>query len=308
MPEIVITEFMHKQAVAALSREFEVHYDPTLGLDPEGLRRIIRKVRGLIVRERTDVDIPLIADALALRVVGQIGTPADNVDRLACEGRGIEVIRAPETVADSVAEYVLAAALLLMRGAFLSTTAVIAGQWPRGHLVGREIAGKRLGLLGLDLGARAAALRARALGLTVAGWDPFLKETSPVWRDLARSEFDALIAGSDVLSVHLPAHAKTHGLLGPAALMRMKAGSVLIAVGGAGVVDEAALANMLSTGRLRGAAIDGFETEPLTGEAGKVFARVPNLILSPRVADLTVESHLRSSQAIADKMAAALRR
>lgn len=308
MHDIVITEFMHKQAVAALSRDFSVHYDPTLGLDPDGLARMIRRVRGLIVRERTAVDVPLIADALELRVVGQIGTPADNIDRLACEGRGVEIIRAPETVSDSIGEYVIAVALLLMRGAFLSTNAVIAGQWPRGHLVGREIGGRRLGLIGLDLGARAVATRGRALGMEVFGWDPFVKDNHAVWRDVGRVEFDVLLAQADVISVHLPLRRETAGLFGSGTLMRMKQGAVLIAVGGSGIVDEAALANLLATGRLRGAALDGFETEPLTGEAGKVFARVPNLILTPRVADLTVESHLRSSQAVAAKVAEALRR
>ena len=297
---------MHKQAVAELARDFDVHYEPTLGMDPTGLGRLIRDATGLIVRDRTEIGIPLIAEAIQLRVVAQIGTPAANIDMLGCEARGITVIRAPDSVADAIGEYVVGAALMLMRGAFTATRDVAAGAWPRGHLVGREIGGRTLGLVGLDFGARAAALRASALGMHVIGWDPLLKPEHPVWNDIERAEFDDLITTADIVSVHLPARPELKGRVGAAALNRMKAGSVLIAVGGGGIVDEATVANLLSVGRLRGAALDSFEIEPLTREAGIVFASVPNLILTPRIADLTLESHWRSSQSVVEKVRSAL--
>ncbi|WP_018181430.1 NAD(P)-dependent oxidoreductase [Kaistia granuli] len=302
MVDIVISEFMHRNAVADLSRDFDVLYEPTLGMDPPALTKVMRQARALLIRDRTVVDIPLIARATDLRVVGQIGAVSDNIDMLSCEARGVSIVRAPDMMADAIGEYVIASAMMLMRGAFFSARDVMAGKWPRGHLVGREIGGRTLGLVGLDFGARAAATRARALGMRVVGWDPYLKPTHPVWNDIERMEFEPLLAEADIVSVHLPARPEFIGKLGTTALSRLKSGAVLISVGGGGIVDEAAVANMLAINRLRGAAFDGFETEPLTFEAGSIFAAVPNLLLTPRIADLTLESHLRSSAAIVAKV------
>jgi len=306
--DIVITEFMHKQSVADLSRDFDVHYEPTLGMDPVGLRKFLRRAIAIIIRDRTVIDIPLIAQAYQLRVIGQLGVPSDNIDMPSCEAHGIAIVRAPDAMADAVGEYVIAAAMILMRGVFYSSRDVATGQWPRGLLVGREIGGRTLGLVGLDFGARAAALRARALGMEVVGWDPLLKENHPAWAEVERLGFEDLMARADIVSVHLPPRAELRGRLDAAALNRMKTGSVLISVGASGVVDEAAVANMLSIGKLRGAALDGFESEPLSPEACMVFAGVPNLILTPRVADLTLESHLRSSESIVGKVRGVLGR
>jgi (S)-sulfolactate dehydrogenase len=300
--DIVISEFMHRNAVADLSRDFDVLYEPTLGMDPPALTKVMRQARALLIRDRTVVDIPLIARATDLRVIGQIGAISDNIDMLSCEARGVSIVRAPDMMADAIGEYVIASAMMLMRGAFFSARDVMAGKWPRGHLVGREIGGRTLGLVGLDFGARAAATRARALGMRVVGWDPYLKPTHPVWNDIGRTEFEPLLAEADIVSVHLPARPEFIGKLGTTALSRLKSGAVLISVGGGGIVDEAAVANMLAINRLRGAAFDGFETEPLTFEAGSIFAAVPNLLLTPRIADLTLESHLRSSAAIVAKV------
>ncbi|MCX5514194.1 3-phosphoglycerate dehydrogenase [Kaistia algarum] len=308
MVDIVITEFMHKQAVADLSRDFDVHYEPTLGMDPAALGPFLRRAVALIIRDRTLVDIPLIAQAYQLRVIGQVGLPSDNIDMQSCEAHGIAILRAPDAMADAIGEYVIAAALVLTRGGFYSSRDVMAGKWPRGLLMGREIGGRTLGLVGLDFGARSTAVRARALGMTIVGWDPLLKASHPAWSDIERLEFPDLLGRADVISVHLPPRPEFRGRFDSAALNRMKAGAVLISVGAAGVVDEAAVANMLAIGKLRGAALDGFETEPLTIEAGAVFAAVPNLILTPRIADLTLESHLRSSEAIVEKVRGALAR
>lgn len=305
--DIVITEFMHKQAVADLSRDFDVHYEPTLGMDPVGLRQFLRHAVGLIIRDRTIVDIPLIAQAYQLKVVGQLGLPSDNIDMQSCEAHGIAIVRAPDALAETIGEYVIAAALTLTRGVFHASKDVISGKWPRGLLVGREIGGRTLGLVGLDFGARSAGAKARALGMRTIGWDPLLKPNHAAWSGIERIEFDELFAQADVVSVHLPPRPELRGRVGVAALNRMKNGAVLISVGAAGIVDEAAVANLLAVGKLRGAALDSFENEPLSSESGAVFLGAPNLILTPHVADLTIESHLRSSEAIVDKVRSALR-
>ena len=250
----------------------------------------------------------LIAQAYQLRVVGQVGLPSDNIDMPSCEAHGISIVRAPDAWPMRSANMSIAAAMTLTRGVFHSNRDVLAGKWPRGHLVGREIGGRTLGLVGLDYGARNAAAKARALGMNIIGWDPLLKPSHPAWNGIERLEFDEVLRRGDVVSVHLPPRAELRGCLGTVALGHLKPGAVLISVGAAGMVDEAAVANLLSVGKLRGAALDGFEDEPLTREGGAMFVGVPNLILTPRVADLTVELHLRSSEAIADKVRSALKR
>jgi (S)-sulfolactate dehydrogenase len=233
----------------------------------------------------------------------------DNIDVVACESRGIEVIPASGANAESVAEYVITAALLLLRGAYFSTRAVEAGTWPRQTLSqGREAAGKVLGIIGFGSIGRLAARKAAALGMKVVGYDPYIEASDPAW-GLTRTdplELDTLVAASDVVSLHLPLNEATRGLLGSARLARMKRDAVLVNTARGGIVDEAALAAMLREGRLGGAALDVFDHEPLP--AGSPLAGAPRLLLTPHIAGVTVESNERVSALIADRVAEALTR
>jgi (S)-sulfolactate dehydrogenase len=173
-------------------------------------------------------------------------------------------------------------------------------------LIGRELAGKRLGLLGFGAIARATAVRAEALGMTVAGCDPYLPAAHPAWAGVERLERTALLAASDVVSLHVPLTAETRRMIDAAALAAMKPDAILINAARGGVVDEAALAGALKAGRLGGAALDVFETEPLDAAAGAVFAGAPNLILTPHIAGVTDESNVRVSAVTARAVVAVL--
>ena len=165
--------------------------------------------------------------------------------------------------------------------------------------MGREIAGKRLGLVGFGAIARETAKRAVALGMSVSAFDPYVTPDSPAWDQpwgrIEPSSLEPLIAGSDVVSLHVPLTPETRNLIGTAAIARMKPDAVLINAARGGVVDEAAVAEALRAGRLGGAALDVFEAEPVTAERGAVFAGCPNLVLTPHVAGVTVESNVRVS-------------
>jgi (S)-sulfolactate dehydrogenase len=232
-------------------------------------------------------------------VVGRLGVGLDNIDGAACRDRGIAVYPATGANDVAVAEYVVATAMLLLRGAYGATARVAAGTWPRNALMGREISGKRLGLVGFGAIARETAHRAAALGMAIAAHDPFVAEGDPAWNPaygpVQRKALDALIAESDVLSLHVPLTDATRGLIDAAALARMPKGAVLINAARGGVVDEAAVAEALRSGHLGGAALDVFDREPLDAEAGAVFADVPNLILTPHIAGVTQESNVRVS-------------
>ncbi|MFD0936118.1 NAD(P)-dependent oxidoreductase, partial [Methylobacterium trifolii] len=160
-----------------------------------------------------------------------------------------------------------------------------------------------LGLVGFGAIARETARRAAALGMTLAAYDPHLPADDPAWTasfgPVARLSLEALIAGSDVLSLHVPLTEETRGMIDADAIARMPPGAILINAARGGVVIEAAVADALSAGRLGGAALDVFEREPLDAQAGAVFRDVPNLILSPHIAGVTQESNVRVSSVTA---------
>ncbi len=303
MPKVVISEFMDEAAIAAELAGLDVVYDPGLVDRPEDLAAAAARADALIVRNRTQVRGALLDAARDLTVVGRLGVGLDNIDLPACRARGIAVYPATGANDGAVAEYVIASALLLLRGAYGATARVAAGTWPRNALMGREIAGKRLGLVGFGSIARETARRAAALGMAVAAHDPFVAADDPAWTQtwtpasgpVERTALDALIAGSDVLSLHVPLTDATRGLIDAAALARMPTGAILINAARGGIVDEAAVAAALRSGHLGGAALDVFEREPLDAAAGAVFAGVPNLILTPHIAGVTRESNVRVS-------------
>jgi (S)-sulfolactate dehydrogenase len=303
MPKVVISEFMDPAAIAADLADFDTLYDPGLVDRPDALAAALGDADGWIVRNRTQVRGALLAAAPRLRVVGRLGVGLDNIDVAACRARGIAVYPATGANDGAVAEYVVTAALLLLRGAYGATARVAAGAWPRDALMGREIAGKRLGLVGFGANARETARRAAALGMTVAAHDPFLPPGDPAWTPpygpVERQDLDALIARSDVLSLHVPLTDGTRGLIDAAAIARMPEGAVLINAARGGIVDAAAVAASLRAGHLGGAALDVFEREPLDAAAGAPFADVPNLILTPHIAGVTRESNVRVSAVIA---------
>jgi (S)-sulfolactate dehydrogenase len=307
LKRIVISEFMDASAVARLAERFEVDYRPGLVDDPGALAAALAGADAWIVRNRTQVRGELLAAAARVRVVGRLGVGLDNIDVAACEARGIRVIPATGANAESVAEYVIATALLLLRGAFLSSAEVAGGKWPRTALSeGREAGGKAIGLVGFGSIGRATAAKARALGMRVLAHDAQLAADDPAWA-AHRAEpraLDALLAESEVVSLHLPLTRDTQGLFGRERLARMKPGAILVNTARGGIVDEAALAALLREGRLGGAALDVYEKEPLP--AGSPLAGCPRLVLTPHIAGLTQESNARVSTLVAEKVAQAL--
>lgn len=300
MPDIVITEFMDEAAIEPLREGFSVVYDPGLVDDPARLSELLPDTRALIVRNRTQVRGELLAAAGRLECVGRLGVGLDNIDMAECRGRGIAVYPATGANTLAVAEYVIAAALMLLRGAYHSTGDMIAGKWPRQQLSGREVSGKVLGLVGFGAIARETARRASALGMTAIACDPFLPENDPAWALARRANFEDVLSEADVLSLHVPLTAETRGLIGADAFARMKEGAVIINTARGGVLDGDALAEALRGGRLGGAALDVFETEPLTEAAAAKFAGLSHVILTPHIAGITAESNVRVSSMIAE--------
>lgn len=306
MSKVVITEFMDEMAVADLSTDHDVVYDPSLVDNRDALYERLSDAKGLIIRNRTLVDERLLDEAPSLVAVGRLGVGLDNIDLAACSERSIAVHPATGANADAVAEYVIAAVLALVRGAFLASDRVVRGEWPRTELSGMEVRERTMGLVGLgDIARRVAAL-SQALGMGVAAFDPFVPDSDPVWASVRRVSFADLLTVSDAISLHVPLTDTTEGLFGRDEFSAMKDSAVLVNTARGGIVDERALTEALQLGSIRGAAIDVFESEPLTPELSAAFDQIPNLILTPHIAGVTEESNRRVSTMVASMMRSAL--
>jgi len=305
---IVISEFMDDTAVAALRADFDVRYEPDLVDRREALLAALPAADALIVRNRTRVDAALLAAGPRLRAVGRLGVGLDNIDVPACQARDIAVLPATGANARAVAEYVVAAALMLLRGAYHSSAQVAAGAWPRTGLSnGLEAQARTLGIVGFGGIGRLVARLAQGLDMRVAAHDPMLGDDDPAWHEAGVQPLalDALLAQADVLTLHIPLTDATRNLMNAERLAAMKPGAVLVNTARGGIVDEAALARVLRAGQLRGAAIDVFQDEPLP--AGGPLADAPNVVLTPHIAGLTEESNTRVSSMVAQRVAQTLR-
>ncbi|MBF2759608.1 MAG: hydroxyacid dehydrogenase [Ectothiorhodospiraceae bacterium AqS1] len=307
MSDILITEFMDEDAVTSLRDAFEVHYDPDLHESPAEIAVLCASPRALIVRNRTLVDTRLLDAAPHLVAIGRLGVGLDNIDTDACAERGISVYPATGANVVAVAEYVIAAILIMLRGAFHARDRMRAGHWPRNDLVGCEASGKVLGIVGFGAIGRAVAERANALGMEIVAFDPFLAANDDAWQGAHLRRVDslpALLEVSDVISLHIPLTQATAHLIGAHEMAAMKPGAYLVNTARGGVIDEKALIGALTSGRIGGATLDVFEDEPLTADSPLIEA--PGLYLTPHIAGLTCEAGVRVGSLIAKRIRGAL--
>lgn len=294
---------MDEAAVDGLRSDYDVLHETSLVDRPEALQEALAGARALIVRNRTQVTEALLGMAPRLRVVGRLGVGLDNIDVETCNARGVAVCPATGANAIAVAEYVMGMVLRLLRvEAHQATAGILAGNWPRNACFGGDAHGRTLGLLGLGVIAQAVAVRAKALGMVVAAHDPYVTPENSAWDGVTRLELPDLLAQSDVLSVHVPLNEGTHHIIDGAAIGRMKDTAVLINTARGGVVDEQALAQALSAGRLAGAALDVFEQEPVSEASSAHLRGVPHLVLTPHIAGVTDESNVLVSQVTAENV------
>jgi (S)-sulfolactate dehydrogenase len=308
MARIVISEFMDERAVTQLAALHDVLYDPLLVDD---MPRLITEAQGadvLVVRNRTQVRNALLSAMRRCKIVGRLGVGLDNIDVAGCEAKGMRVIPASGANALSVAEYVITSAMMLLRGAYASTPAVAAGQWPRVPLSeGRETAGQTLGIIGFGAIGQTTARLAQALGMQVIAFDAMLAADAPVFAQtgVRPVPLDALVASADVVSLHVPLVDTTRGLFNAARIAAMKPGAILINTSRGHIVDLPALVAALRAGRLGGAAIDVFDVEPL--QASAMLQDCPRLLLTPHVSGLSLQANERVSFMIADKILESLK-
>lgn len=301
MADVVISEFMDRPTAEGLIADFDVHWDPDLWGKRDELLSRVADARAVIVRNATQVNAELLEAAPGLKLLARMGVGLDNIDVAACEARGVEVCPSIGANAASVAEYVIATAMILLRGpAYFATPDVVAGAWERPKFAsGLELAGRTMGVVGFGSIGQVVGTKARAMGMDVIAYDAMLPGDAPAWAGARRVDLDALIAEADVISLHCPLLPETRDLIDAAQFAQMKPGAILINSARGGIVNEAACAAALRAGALGGAALDTLNVEPIDAAACALFAGIDNLILTPHIAGVTLESNRRIAEVAA---------
>lgn len=229
-------------------------------ITPEELEQVIGDYEAIVVRSRTKVRKPLLEKAKNLKLIVRGGVGIDNIDHEDAEKMGIKVQNTPAASSASVAELAIGHMFGLARHIPRGTSSMKSGEWLKKKLKGSELAGKTLGIIGIGRIGKETAKRAKALGMNVLAFDPYVKETDI--EGVSTTGFDDLLAKSDYVSLHIPHSDETHHILSKAQFDSMKESAYLVNCARGGVVDEEALYDALSNGKIAGAAFDVFETEP----------------------------------------------
>jgi D-3-phosphoglycerate dehydrogenase len=303
MPDwnILITDGLDEEGQSILRAQAVL--DDRSGISPADLLQAISAYDALVVRSRTKVTAEVLSAASRLKVVGRAGVGVDNIDLGAARQRGIAVVNAPVATTLAVAEQALGLMLSLARHIPQADAAMKAGRWIKKELMGSEINGKTLGIIGMGNIGAAVAQRAAALGMSVLGYDPLLPAEVIQARHARPVTLPELYATSDFISLHVPLTPETRGMIGRETIAQMKHGVRLVCTARGGLIDENALLAALESGQVGGAALDVFSQEPpgLT----PLIAH-PRLIATPHVSAQTEEAQVRAAVDIAQEVLAAL--
>ena len=296
--KILVTEPLHEVGIERLMRDFDV--DVKLGVAPAALAREVRAYDALITRSGTPVRADLIeAGRKRLKVVGRAGIGVDNIDIEAATRHGIAVVNAPNGNVRAAAEHTIALLFALCRNIPQAHTLLREGVWGKNHFMGCEVAGKTLGIIGLGKVGAGVAKRAAALDMEVIAHDPFLQPRD----DVPLVPLDDLLRQADFITLHVPLTPITVKLIGERELNLMKASAYLINCARGQVIDEEALYAACKQGRIAGAALDVFASEPLRASG---LLTLNNVILTPHLGGTTHEAMRASALEVAEQVRAVL--
>jgi D-3-phosphoglycerate dehydrogenase len=299
---VLVKEKIADSGVALLRERFDV--DLGLDWDDEQLAERIGAYDGILIRSATKLTADLIARAERLKVIGRAGVGVDNVDVEAATKRGIIVANAPQSNVITAAEHTVALLLALARNVPQAHGALVGGRWERSKWGGVELYEKTLGLLGFGRIGQLVAARAQGFGMHVIAFDPFVSAAR--FRELGvekAESSDELYAQADFISIHLPKTPETAGWLDAEALAKCRDGVRIVNCARGELVDDDALKAALDSGKVAGAALDVFTTEPVTDHP--LFG-YPNIVVTPHLAASTTEAQDRAGMQTAEQVVAAL--
>jgi D-3-phosphoglycerate dehydrogenase len=300
---VLVKEKIGDSGVELLRR----HFDVELGIEwtDEELAERIGDYHGILIRSATKMTADLIARASSLRVIGRAGVGVDNVDVDAATKRGIVVANAPQSNVVTAAEHTMALLLALARNIPQAHMSLTSGKWERSKFSGVELYEKTLGIVGFGRIGQLVAHRARGFGMRVLAFDPFV--SAERYRELGvekAADSDDLYAQADFITVHLPKTPETEGWLDAEAFAKMRDGVRILNVARGGLIDDAALKDALDSGKVGGAALDVFPSEPITDYP--LFHGYPNVVVTPHLGASTAEATDRAGYQSAEQVVAAL--
>ncbi|MCX7994509.1 MAG: NAD(P)-binding domain-containing protein [candidate division WOR-3 bacterium] len=297
--KILISDPIASEGIEILKKSgFEV-VEKT-GMAPEELIKTIPDFDAIIVRSATKVTKEVIEAGKKLKVIGRAGVGLDNVDAEAAKSRGIKVLNTPAATSISVAELALGMMLSAARMIPQATVSTRAGKWEKKRFHGIELYGKTLGIIGIGRIGSELAKRAKAMGMEVIAYDPYVSSS-----EFARIvDFDTLLKNSDFISLHIPKTKETTHLLNREAFNKMKDGVIIVNCARGGVIDEDALYDALVSGKVKVACLDVFEVEP--AKEHKLFS-LEQVILTPHIGAQTEEGQVRAGIQIAELVRDALK-
>jgi len=297
--KVLISDPIAKEGIEILKKSgIEIEEKP--GLPPEELIKVIPEFDGIIVRSATKVTKDVIEAGKNLKVIGRAGVGLDNVDREAAKAKNIKVVNTPAATSISVAELALGMMFGAARRLPQATASTKAGKWEKKKFKGFELYGKTLGIIGIGRIGTELAKRAKALGMNVLAFDPYVKSSEQA----QIVDFDKLLTESDYISLHIPKTPETTHILNKAAFDKMKEGVVIVNCARGGVVDEEALYEAVSSGKVRIAAMDVYEAEP--AKEHKLF-ELEQVIVTPHIGAQTAEGQARAGIQIAELVRDALK-
>ena len=296
MAKVLICDQVETEKLA-LGEVIVVDYRPSISR--EELLQVVDGYDALIIRSRTKVDRQVIDRASQLKLVARPGTGLDNVDVEYAKSKGITVVNSPESLVEAVSEHVTLLMLALSRKLVRADESTRGGKWEKNSLIGTELRGKVLGIVGLGrIGKRIAEI-AGTLGMSVIIYDVIPIPPDVIAKLRCRIvSLDELFTSADFITLHVPMTNETRHLVGPSRLAQMKKSCFLINTSRGGVVDEDSLAGALRDGRIGGAALDVFEKEPPSG----AILTAPRTILTPHIGGQTEEAQADAITVIGDKV------
>ncbi|WP_298613044.1 phosphoglycerate dehydrogenase [uncultured Thermosynechococcus sp.] len=299
MPKVLVSDPIEQVGLDLLAQVAQV--DVKIGLSEEELIKIIPEYDALMIRSGTKVTKAVIEAANQLKIIGRAGVGVDNVDVPAATRKGIMVVNSPEGNTIAAAEHTLAMMLSLARHIPDANAAVKSGQWDRKRFTGVEIYKKTLGIIGLGKIGSHVATVARAMGMKLLAYDPYLSTERAEQLGCRLVDLDVLFAESDFITLHLPKTPETHHLINAKTIAKMKPTARIINCARGGIIDEAALVEALKAGKLAGAALDVFENEPLEAESPLRTCGM-EVILTPHLGASTEEAQVNVAIDVAEQI------
>lgn len=299
MTKILVSDPVTDAGMAILQDAgFEVKYLPDS--PPEDKAEACKDVAGWVVRSGTKVTAEMIESANQLRVIGRAGVGVDNIDIPKATRRGILVMNTPNASTYSAAEHTMAMMLALSRNIPKGHGGIMDGKWNRNALVGTELRNKTLGVVGLGKIGREVIKRCRAFDMNILGFDPYVSQEMFTEEEIKIVDLDKLTQVSDYITVHVPLTDSTRSLFDYERLCIMKPTARIINVARGGVIDEVGLAQALNEGKIAGAAIDVFSSEPV--DKSNPLLRAKNIVLTPHLGASTKEAKEGVSQAVCEQV------